>query len=230
MGEELVSRSTDYHDYVIKDGKLVGNFEDMYKYATSVPWHQDEQSDWLDIKICIEILKEAGTFTSIVDVGCGLGYFLDILRKNVGDRNCNSVGLDISSTCCEHAKKIFNAYSFDVMDITKEIPEQELSELREKTGNTKRLFSLRGSLWYMCHRMQNVVGALSHMTLRGDYFYIAQNFPPLDSKFVGKEHLPNPKAIVDWFGDDFTVLKSVWMEDGQSTGNDNWFMCLFRRK
>lgn len=35
--------STDYHDYVIKEGKLIGEFEQMYQKSDGVPWHQNEQ-------------------------------------------------------------------------------------------------------------------------------------------------------------------------------------------
>ncbi len=39
--------SDDYHDYVIKDGKYIGLYEDMYKYSKEIPWHQDKMAlDW----------------------------------------------------------------------------------------------------------------------------------------------------------------------------------------
>ena len=38
---ENPSRSTDYHDYVIKDGRFIGAFEEMYRNCPD-PWHQDE--------------------------------------------------------------------------------------------------------------------------------------------------------------------------------------------
>ena len=31
-----------YQDYVIKDGTLIGNFEEMYHESSEIPWHQDE--------------------------------------------------------------------------------------------------------------------------------------------------------------------------------------------
>jgi hypothetical protein len=37
--------SKDYHDYVIKGGVLVREFEQMYQNSTNIPWHQDEQAD-----------------------------------------------------------------------------------------------------------------------------------------------------------------------------------------
>jgi|TARA_B100000315_G_scaffold178802_1_gene167474 hypothetical protein len=38
-------KSDDYHDYVIKDGRLIGEFEQMYKNSRDIPWHQDRQED-----------------------------------------------------------------------------------------------------------------------------------------------------------------------------------------
>lgn len=52
-----MSHSTDYHDYVFRDGKLVGEFEDMYKNSSKVPWHQDEQANWIDVRLTREILS-----------------------------------------------------------------------------------------------------------------------------------------------------------------------------
>ena len=49
--------SDDYHDFVIKDGKLIGEFDLMYKKSKDIPWHQDKQKDWLDIRLTIELLK-----------------------------------------------------------------------------------------------------------------------------------------------------------------------------
>ena len=34
-------QSTDYHDFVFQEGKLVGEFEQMYRKSAQVPWHQD---------------------------------------------------------------------------------------------------------------------------------------------------------------------------------------------
>ena len=34
--------SKDYHDYVFKDGRLVGDFEKMYRHSAEVPWNQDK--------------------------------------------------------------------------------------------------------------------------------------------------------------------------------------------
>ncbi len=33
--------SKNYRDYVIKNGKLMGDFDKMYKNSEEVPWYQD---------------------------------------------------------------------------------------------------------------------------------------------------------------------------------------------
>ena len=36
-----MSKSKDYHDYVIKNGDFVGKFEEMYQNSSDTPWHPD---------------------------------------------------------------------------------------------------------------------------------------------------------------------------------------------
>jgi hypothetical protein len=51
-----MNKSTDYHDYVFRDGKLVGEFEEMYLNSATTPWHQDEQENWIDVRLTKEML------------------------------------------------------------------------------------------------------------------------------------------------------------------------------
>ena len=39
------SKNTKYQDYVIKDGKLVGQFEEMYQNFED-PWEQSVKEEW----------------------------------------------------------------------------------------------------------------------------------------------------------------------------------------
>lgn len=225
-------KSNDYHDFVIKDGKLIGEFEQMYEKSDSIPWHQDEQDDWLDVRLALELLKEYAEekpdttlgFDTIVDFGCGLGYFLDILEYYVGSYPCNTIGYDVSATCCEKARKIFPNTTFNVLDLM-----QDKAGPIDNIQSTKKLFSIRGTLWYVFPEMQNVVNNISNMTTKGDYLLVSQNFPPLDSQFVGKDVIPNPDSIIKWF-DKFTPLKTIFLEDKVSKDNSNWFVGVFARK
>src|SRR3989304_10537934 len=112
--------SDDYHDFVIKNGQLIGEFEQMYGKAKDVPWHQDKQEDWLDIRLTIEMLRKYSPFDYICDFGCGLGFFLEILKRKVGTTKSRLFDLDVSPTCCRKAKEIFPNIEFCVFDLMKD--------------------------------------------------------------------------------------------------------------
>lgn len=76
--------SKDYHDYVFKNGKLIGDFEGMYRHSDGVPWHQNKQAKWIDVRLTKELLKDLKPFDEIHDYGCGLGYYLDLIHKILG--------------------------------------------------------------------------------------------------------------------------------------------------
>ncbi|MBU2548460.1 MAG: hypothetical protein KKB20_08635, partial [Proteobacteria bacterium] len=81
-----MAKSTDYHDYVIKSGRFVGEFEDMYRHSSGKPWHQDELayaifSD-IDLTVLRALRKRYG-FTTIGEIGCGLGYVADRMQREI---------------------------------------------------------------------------------------------------------------------------------------------------
>ena len=74
-----MNKSTDYHDYIFREGKLIGEFEEMYRNSSTTPWHQDEQENWIDVRLKKEILQDLGRFHQIHDFGCGTGHYLDLI-------------------------------------------------------------------------------------------------------------------------------------------------------
>lgn len=215
--------SDDYHDFVISNGKLVAEFEQMYQKSKDIPWHQDAQDDWLDIRLTFELLKEFGKFDNITDFGCGLGYFLNLLRGACGKDDCAAVGYDISTTCCARAARNFPEIEFHSIDLM----DENLPQTNIPVG--KNLFSLRGTLWYVFPKIKTVISNISYMTKKDDLLLISQNFPPLDTQFVGKETIPNPQAIIGLFSEGFSPLQTMFLEDWVSNTNNNWFVGVFRK-
>jgi len=220
--------SDDYHEYVIKDGKLIGEFDQMYRKSENIPWHQDEQENWLDIRLTIELLKRYGPFRQISDFGSGYGYFLKRIAQYCGTDNPVLYGYDVSKTACTKGNAIFPNITFHQFDLMGNYTKDELEEKRREE-KSNALFMLRGTLWYVFPKINNVARNISSIVSSGDYFLVSQNFPPLSSNFVGKDVIPNPQAILDLFSSFFKPLKTIWLEDKISDGNDNWSITIMER-
>ncbi len=89
------------------------------------------------------------------------------------------------------------------------------------------LHVIRGALWYVFPEIKNCVENIHSRTRPGDLLCVSQNFPPLESEFIGKDVLPNPDAVQAAFDDYFEIHQSIWMQNHTSKGNDNWFVALF---
>ena len=89
--------SKDYHDYVIKDGALVREFEQIYQNSADVPWHQYEQANSLDVGLTVELLSRGDRFGRIIYFGCGLGYYLNIINSSFRIKS-NCYEFDICET------------------------------------------------------------------------------------------------------------------------------------
>ena len=119
-----MSKSKDYHDYVFRDGKLVGEFEEMYRHSATVPWHQDEQENWIDIRLTREMLKDLGSYDEIHDLGCGTGHYLELIKRDFLLPEGKGYGYDLSVTACNLARDLFPLREFAVLDLTADSKEQ----------------------------------------------------------------------------------------------------------
>jgi 2-polyprenyl-3-methyl-5-hydroxy-6-metoxy-1,4-benzoquinol methylase len=96
-----------YQDYVISNGKLVGDFEGMYENFDD-PWHQSAQDHIFDsrrqiaINYCNRIRSKYGVL-KVVELGCGFGHLTESLRKNGFD----ALGTDISKTAIKKASNLY---------------------------------------------------------------------------------------------------------------------------
>ncbi len=105
-----------YHDYVIKDGEFIGEFEEMYKDCED-PWMQSEQPNKYSRMAGILHLKNFN-IKSVLECGCGLGYYADWIHKDTG---IIPKSVDVSVAAIEKARELFPELDFEVADITKEL-------------------------------------------------------------------------------------------------------------
>lgn len=100
-----------YQDYVIKDGHLVGEFEQMYRDYDD-PWWQTTDESASDKALAIHLLRRLRV-TRVMELGSGLGQF----TANLAAAGFNVLGVDISPTAVEKARTRYPSCDFRVGDI-----------------------------------------------------------------------------------------------------------------
>jgi SAM-dependent methyltransferase len=174
--------STRYQDYVIRDGKYIGRFEDMYRNAVEVPWHQDETVSAIFSDLTVAILKHR-RIRSLLDVGCGIGYMAERLRRELPGLE-RVVGLDISETAVTRAAKMFP----DVEFVSGTLDNLRLEERFEVVVS-------KDVLWYVLDSLPSYLAGLARRSSR--WVYLGQSFPD-KRPFYGEEILPNAPALLTY--------------------------------
>ena len=104
-----------YQDFVIRDGKFIGNFEGMYR-AFDDPWEQStRETNSREKKIGLEILKN-NNYKNVIELGCGLGHY----TNQIFNITQNCVGIDISESAIQKASILYPNCKFITSDILNE--------------------------------------------------------------------------------------------------------------
>ena len=105
-----------YQDYVIKDGKFIGNFEQMYKDFED-PWGQLENKFTVENEIfkkwCTKMKNEEKN--RVIEIGSGLGRVTNFIKK----QGLDVLGIDISDTAVKKAQERYPECNFirgDILD------------------------------------------------------------------------------------------------------------------
>lgn len=172
--------STRYQDYVIRDGRFVGQFDSMYRNAAEVPWHQDETVNAIFSDLTVTLLKRK-CVNSLLDVGCGLGYMAERLRCEIPELK-RVVGLDVSETAIVRARKMFPRIEF-------------LAGTLENLGGDERFQVVvsKDVLWYVLDNLSDYFAALVRRSSR--WVYVGQSFPE-SRPFYGDTIFPDAQALL----------------------------------
>ncbi len=186
---EGTETSGDYHDYVFKDGRLLGQFDEMYRNSKEVPWLQDKTANKLFVDLDISIIKHFLTqfnISSICDLGCGLGYVTSRLHKELLPlvSNLNITGIDVSIEAINQAKMIHPDINF----IQANLAIQKLDHIKFD------LIYMKDVLWYICNEVDDFILSAKEMLNPGGVIYVMQSVPDKEV-FVGSELFPTTFAI-----------------------------------
>lgn len=190
----------DYHDYVFKDGKLIGAFDEMYQHSKGIPWDQDKRcNDWY-AEVGLLMLRDEGPYDSILEMGCGLGYYAAKLQRFALGKKGTLHAFDVSETAVEKARASHRDIEFWVDDVTR----TDYAPRRQYD-----LVVIRDVFWYIFEKMDTVVSNIQRSVRNGGHLYLCQSFPALDRPFVGKHVIPDPDALIGFFSGRFRPVHSM---------------------
>ena len=178
-----MSASRDYHDYVFKDGRLVGEFDAMYQNSDEVPWHQDESAFAFFSDITLTILKSVQA-PRILELGCGLGYFTRRIQQAC--ESAEIFGADISAKAIEDARRLHPGIEFFPVDILQ--PDSVAEALRRMQGPVDCMLS-KEVLWYVTDHIADYVAGVKQLIGERGCLYVSQSFTEVE-KYFGQDVFP----------------------------------------
>ena len=207
--------------------KFVGDFEAVYN-ENNDPWGQSSCTDisyknyynYSRNKINKFIKSLNKRNGSILEVGCGLGYVVDLIARN--NQNLEVNGSDISKKAIQSAKKNFPQYNFFVNDIT-----SNKKEIDKKFD----IVIFNQILWYILEKLDHSFLNSHHILKKNGYFIISQAFfrsgqnygKDIVNGFKGLDHVMKSKYC------HLFELKSKSFENSEKyLHNDGIF--LFKKK
>jgi SAM-dependent methyltransferase len=170
-----------YHDYVIKDGKFIGKFDEMYNKFDD-PWTQMHQPNKYSRMSGILHIKNF-EITSVLECGCGLGYYADWINK---ETQIIPKSIDISPVAIEKAKMLFPKLDFEVGNIVTDLE-------KYKTYDCILFAEL---IWYILPDLKNIFNVLE-AEFKGKYLLVNQVFYKGTQKY-GTEYFTNLDEFIKY--------------------------------
>ena len=175
-----------YQDYVIKDGKLVGRFDELYRRVDD-PWYcQTLVRSAANDLLCELLRRHARSPRTVLDIGCGLGALSARIRDAVGP--VEMVAVDISAAAIDKARAAYPGIDFHVHDMTTE----RWSELPAGLD----LITMAELLWYVLPQLESVLaGALAALRRGGRLFVLQHFYDPAEQRY-GNDVMTAPADLV----------------------------------
>ena len=172
--------SVDYHDYVIKEGRFIGAFEEMYRRCAD-PWHQDSVQP-VSEDLALALLARQ-SYADVLDLGCGKGRFTDRLHRST---RATVRALDLSETAVQAAGARYPGIEF----AAREIPPIPFGDAQFDLVVAAEL------LWYVLPKLSELFLETRRVLKEGGQFLILQTFYPAGRQLYGREILDGPETLI----------------------------------
>lgn len=207
-----------YQDYVIKDGKLVGEFEEMYKDHQD-PWHQTTREEFASEKAAglnlISRLKKTYNIHRVVELGCGFGNY----TARIHQLGLDTTGLDISETAIRKAtERHASNISPDGSKITFEVA--TFDEFEKLKTLKPDLIVMPEITWYVLDKLNDFKAFLKNELPGTFLLHMLMTYEP-GVQVYGREFFTNLDEILAYFNMQYLEAGSVRIQTG---GARTWFL------
>lgn len=200
MGE---IKSADYRDYVIRDGRLIGEFDQMYRNVAD-PWHcEAEAGSFKNDLLIAAVSRLASNVRQAFDVGCGLGGLTARLHQAVPHASWHAC--DVSDTAVAQASATVPGVRFVRHDLTTDPMLPVASESLD-------LIVMSEVMWYILPVLSDVLGHFRAALRPGGHLMVLQYFLGPGEQTYGTEYVRAPADLlrmVDRAG--FALVHDVYL-------------------
>jgi len=184
--------SSDYRDYFIKNGRFIGEFEQMYRNVED-PWFCVGRSHSLYNDLLLALVKHtAPERPRILEAGCGLGALAARMQQAIPEAQV--LACDVSPTAIEKARRTYPGITFFVQDLT------ALSDCPIDRGSVD-VISLSQVLWCVLPQMRDVLGRFHDLLAPDGVLAVLQQFYDPATQQYGKGLVEDPEDFVVWVRD-----------------------------
>lgn len=198
-----------YQDYVIADGKLVGDFEAMYRDFDD-PWEQTTREEFASEKaVALNLLgqlKAQRGCRRVLELGCGFGDF----SARATALGYEVVGMDISETAVKKAQARHPETHFLV---------GALSDHRLIRDQNPDVIVMAEITWYVLEQLPDFIAFLKRDMPNIYLIHLLMTYAPGIQKY-GREWFTNLAEIKAYFGFDYLESGLVHYDGGART----WFL------
>jgi SAM-dependent methyltransferase len=183
-------RSQDYHDYYIKDGKFIGEFEQMYQNIDD-PWGTVEHVGWLKNDLLLALLSHiasGSTVEKVLHAGCALGALTARVHQTLG-MGTQVWGCDISPTAINKSAAQHPGINFFAHDLSQ-------IERAPFPAGFFDLILMAETMWYVLPWLDKIFQGFHTMLRPGGHLVMQQYFLQPGQQSYGNEIVETPDDLI----------------------------------
>jgi SAM-dependent methyltransferase len=196
------------HEFTIYNGKMVGDFEGLYKEFKD-PFLQSKKEKFETSKKAIinycELIKDKNRRKKkliTLEIGCGFGQ----LTKNLSKLGFDAIGSDVSETAIKKAK-INNKCKFYTSDF---------SNYKLYLKINPDIIIMSEITWYVLPKLKDFIEFIKKNFKNKYLIHTLAIYYPGQQKY-GKEYFTNLKGILDFFNLKYIEYGEKWnSEEGRT--------------